>query len=38
MLMTTEELLLEIKMLREENNELLEIVYLFYDGYEYTFN
>lgn len=36
--MTTEELLLEIKMLREENNELLEIVYLFYDGYEYTFN
>jgi hypothetical protein len=22
----------------EENNELLEIVYLFYDGYDYTFN
>lgn len=66
MLMSTEELLLEIKTLREENerlkkqlenynnskeinkqierinneenNELLEFSYLFYDGYEYNLN
>jgi hypothetical protein len=26
------------RIICDKNNELLEIIYLFYDGYEYTYN